>query len=342
MDRFEPLFRRACAIASLHRPHPNPRVGALVVSPEGVILGEGAHVEPGTPHAEPLALAAAGVMAKGATMVVTLEPHAHFGRTPPCTDAIIEAGITRVVVGRRDPNPEVSGKGVDRLKAAGIEILEPSSEAVLRLDPGYFHRWEKGLPRVTLKTASTLDGQTATATGQSRWITSEAARRDVHRLRSESDGVMIGAGTVIQDDPVLDVRIPGFEGKQPRPVIVAGEREIPDRAKIWNRDPVVLSRRPLGKNDEIICEDLEQGLRGLIRLGLFDILAEGGASLNRSLISGGLVAEGVSFIAGAVAGGTGLGVFAGSFGELSSMLRVEIVDVARFGPDLRVRWIPEP
>jgi len=277
-------------------------------------------------------------------VVVTLEPHDHHGRTPPCTEALIAAGVGRVAISRLDPNPEVSGAGVARLRRAGIEVVtDVAPEVGTTVDPGYFHWWGTGLPRVILKTASTLDGQTAAADGTSRWITSEEARQDAHRLRSEVDAVMVGSGTVLSDDPHLDVRLPGYEGHQPRPVLVLGERRLPLGLAVLAREPIVVAPRPAGYHDEIVAPgrrgvDLKSALRALGERGVFDVLVEGGATLAGALWEAGLVSEGVTYIAAAFAGGLGRSMFDRTFSTLSDLRRIDITDVSTVGPDVRIAW----
>ncbi len=339
-------MREAVSLAAAHRPHPNPRVGALVVDDGGTVLASGAHVEPGTPHAERLALDAAGSAADGATLVVTLEPCVHHGRTPPCTDAVIASGVSRVIVGAADPDSRVSGNGIRRLRQAGIEVLEGvEAELVERTDPGYFHHRRTGRSRVVHKAALTLDGQTAAADGTSQWITSDAARRDGHRLRSQMDGVMVGAGTLIGDDPRLSVRLEGYDGPQPRPVIVAGTRPLPAGAAIWLRNPLVLAPVPMDVPGDVVVVpgpggsvDLEAGLRATADAGLLDLLLEGGAALAGAMFARGLVDAGVWYLAGLIAGGVGQGVFDRPFHTLDSARPARITAIHPVGPDLRVDW----
>jgi len=206
------FMRRALDLARRGRgkASPNPMVGAVIVSNDGRIVGEGWHERPGTPHAEPVALAAAGAEARGATLYVTLEPCSHTGRTPPCAPAVIAAVIGRVVAATSDPNPKVDGRGFAALREAGVRVdvgtLAADAE---RLIAGFFKHTRTGLPFVTLKMAASLDGKVAARDGSSRWITGQAARQDVHVARAESDAIMVGAGTVAADDPSLTVRLEG-------------------------------------------------------------------------------------------------------------------------------------
>lgn len=214
--------------------HPNPRVGCVLVR-DGEVVGEGWHVRAGEPHAEVHALRAAGERARGATAYVTLEPCAHHGRTPPCAEALVAAGVARVVAAVADPFPQVAGRGLAQLRAAGIAtevgVLEPEARALNR---GFLSRVERGRPFVALKLAMSLDGRTAMASGESRWITGEAARADVHRLRAEAGAVLSTSETVLADDPELTVRGAGSEGwRQPDRVLLDQRGRIPDGAKVW-------------------------------------------------------------------------------------------------------------
>jgi diaminohydroxyphosphoribosylaminopyrimidine deaminase/5-amino-6-(5-phosphoribosylamino)uracil reductase len=197
------------AVLGLYTAEPNPRVGCVLVR-DGEVVGEGWHQRTGGPHAERLALAMAGERARGATAFVSLEPCCHHGRTPPCTDGLIEAGVTRVVAAMRDPNPLVAGEGLARLRAQGIGVVVGlMEEEARRLNPGFIKRMEQGLPYVRCKLAASLDGRTAMASGESQWITSEAARRDAQFLRARSSAILTGVGTVLADDPALNVRLAG-------------------------------------------------------------------------------------------------------------------------------------
>jgi len=339
---------KALALASAHRPHPNPRVGAVVLSPDGRVVGEGAHRSAGHDHAEVVALAEAGEHARGGTVVVTLEPCDHHGQTPPCTVALIVAGVGRVVVGALDPDPRVSGQGAKRLRAAGIDVeIGLMADEIELADPAYFHHRRTGRPRVTLKAAATLDGQTAAADGDSQWITGPEARQDGHRLRAASDAIMIGAGTLIADDPALDVRLDGYEGAQPRPIIVAGSRPLPGGAQIWGRDPIVVTTKDQGGPGEALVvppgpdglPNLEVTLSSLARMGLLDVLVEGGPSLAGALWQARLVDRGVFYLGGNVAGGLGQPVFASTWPTLSAATPVEIIAVEQLGSDLKVTFL---
>jgi len=346
-ERLREAMGRAIELARSHRPHPNPRVGAVLLDPEGRLISEGAHVAPGRPHAEVVALSAAGSRSRGATMVVTLEPCAHTGRTPPCVDAIVGAGVVRVVVGAVDPDPRVSGAGIRRLRDAGIEVVEHVLSAECEdLDPAYFHHRRTGRPLLTLKTASTLDGQTAAADGTSQWITGPAARRDAHRLRAAADAVVVGAGTLRADDPRLTVRLDGYRGPQPVPVVVAGSAPLPERARLWERDPIIVATEPRERGRTIVVPagpdglpDLEAAVRALAAEGLLDLLIEGGPTLAGALWRRGLIDRGVTYLAARIAGGEGRGIFGGVFSTLGDARAIRLRDVRRVGDDLRVAWV---
>ena len=341
-------MRRALELAAPHRPHPNPRVGAVVLDPDGNVIGEGAHRGPGEPHAEAVALTAAGPGARGGTIIVTLEPCNHFGRTPPCVDAIVQAGVASVVIGAVDPDSRVAGAGTTALRKRGIEVEEGVlAAAVEALDPAYFHHRRTGLPRLTLKAALTLDGQLAASDRSSRWISGEAARADGHRLRAGSDAVLVGSGTVISDDPQLDVRIPDYNRPQPRPIVLVGSRDLPGGARILQRDPLLIAGRSLGITGQVVTVSpgpdgrpvLGEALRAIAGQGYLDVLVEGGAGLASALWKEGLVDRGVFYMAGRIAGGQGLSLFDGPWNTLEDSVEVEIVDVVRLGPDLRVEWV---
>ncbi len=339
---------RAVQLAKAFRPHPNPRVGAVIVDDDGRILGEGAHERPGLPHAEPLAIAAAGTLARGATMYVTLEPCHHQGRTGPCTAAIIEAGLRKVVVGASDPDPKVSGRGLEALRSAGIEVTF-EARGLEDVDPGYFHHRRTGRPRFTLKSALTLDGQVAARDGSSRWITGEEARLDGHRLRADSDAVLVGAGTVFADDPRLDVRVPGYRGPQPRPVVIAGARPLPPDARVLGRGALVIDSGAGSQPGEVVSVppgenggvDLAAAARVMGDLGLVDVLIEGGPTLAGNMWAAGLVDRGVWYFGARLAGGVGRPALAGVFETIEQAASVRIVDVRTVGSDLRVEFVME-
>jgi diaminohydroxyphosphoribosylaminopyrimidine deaminase/5-amino-6-(5-phosphoribosylamino)uracil reductase len=316
------MARAAALATSVHgSTAPNPWVGCVVVTPEGATF-EGATAPPGGPHAEVSALAAAGSGARGATLYSTLEPCAHVGRTPPCTDAIIGSGVTRVVIGIFDPDPLVSGRGVDALTAAGIDVAigVARTEITEDLAPYLKHR-RTGRPWVVLKLAVTLDGRTAAPDGTSRWITGAAARADVHRLRARSDAVLVGAGTVRADDPELTVRLDPPPARQPLRVVLGS---VPAGARVH---PALE-----------LSGDVGDALDELGARGVLQVLIEGGAAVAHDFHAAGLVDRYVVYLAPALMGGDdGRPVFAGSGADtIDALWRGRLVSVERLGDDLRV------
>jgi diaminohydroxyphosphoribosylaminopyrimidine deaminase/5-amino-6-(5-phosphoribosylamino)uracil reductase len=246
---------------------PNPRVGCVIAAGERVV-GEGWHRRAGEPHAEVFALQAAGEAARGATAYVTLEPCCHHGRTPPCADALVAAGIGRVVYAMRDPNPRVDGGGAARLAAAGVAVEGGMLEReALELNRGFASRMTRGRPWVAVKLAASLDGGTALPGGESRWITGEAARADVQRLRARASAVMTGSGTVIADDPRLDVRLPGTE-RQPLRVVLDSRLRTPPGARILAPPGTAL----------ILCSEAEPGRAAALREAGAEVLAVGSSA----------------------------------------------------------------
>lgn len=337
---------RAIELARNQRPHPNPRVGAVIVDASGQVIGEGAHVAPGTDHAEVVALKSASADVTGSTIYVTLEPCSHHGRTPPCADALIGAGISRVVVGLVDPDNKVAGQGLARLRDAGIEVETGTmAEEIEDLDPGYLIHRRLGRSRITLKLALTLDGNVAASDGTSQWITGELARQDSHRLRADSDAVVVGSGTVTVDDPLLSVR--GVDGLQPRPVIVAGRTPLPPTARIWQRSPLIVAGSDYaGPGERVIVAtdidgrvDVTDMARRLGDLGLLDVMVEGGPHLARSLMEAGIIDRFVIYYGAKLAGGTGKAAFAGDFATLADARELDIKSVDVLGDDIRVEYL---
>jgi diaminohydroxyphosphoribosylaminopyrimidine deaminase/5-amino-6-(5-phosphoribosylamino)uracil reductase len=242
-------MRRALALAALAdgRTSPNPLVGAVVLDAAGLLVGEGFHARAGDPHAEVGALMQAGDRARGGTLIVTLEPCCHHGRTPPCTEAVINAGITRVVVAMADPDPRVAGGGIARLRAAGLEVIEAVAEAqALRLNRAFVHRVRTRRPLGILKWAMSLDGRTALPNGRSQWISGPAARAWVHRLRAGCDAVIVGGGTLRADDPLLTSR--GRRDPEPLRVVLSRSLDLPEDAQLWDQAvaPTLVAHGPMG------------------------------------------------------------------------------------------------
>jgi diaminohydroxyphosphoribosylaminopyrimidine deaminase/5-amino-6-(5-phosphoribosylamino)uracil reductase len=304
---------------------PNPWVGAVVVPAGDEPAAEGATQPPGGPHAEMVALQLAGGTARDATLYVTLEPCSHHGRTPPCADAVIAAGVRRVVVGVVDPDPQVAGAGIERLRAAGVDVeVGVSAEEVSASLRPYLAQRRRGRPWVVLKLAATLDGRLAAPDGSSRWITGPAARIDAHRLRAESDAILVGAGTVRTDDPALTVRdVPGRDPLR----VVLGQPPAGARAL-----PALVHDGPLPP----LLEDL--GRRGVVQL-----LVEGGARVAASFHRGGLVDQYALYLAPAFLGGDdGLPMFAGAGAPtMADIWRGRIDGIRRIGPDVRIDLLAE-
>lgn len=343
--RDEDFMKEALRIArnAEGRTSPNPMVGAVIVR-EGRIIAEGWHREAGTSHAEIHALEMAGELSRGATLYVTLEPCAHYGRTGPCAKAVAEAGISRVVIGMEDPNPLVSGKGMSILKDAGIEVKCGVLEDECRSLNRAFLKWiTTGLPFVAVKTAMTLDGKIATAAGKSQWITNEASRRRVHELRDRFDGILAGIGTVLSDDPSLTTRLPDGSGRNPVRIIADSMGRTPLKSRILHDGQattviVVTEMAPRERVDalrdagaEIMVSgkgprvDFSLMMKQLGERELVSILVEGGGTVNFSLFKEGLVDQVYSFIAPKLVGGrTALSPVEGDgFGELSEAVVLE-------------------
>lgn len=312
------LARRAVG-----RTRPNPPVGAILVT-RGAVVGRGYTQPPGQAHAEVGALRDAGVRARGATLYVTLEPCAHHGRTPPCTDAVIAAGVRRVVIGTRDPNPRVPGNGSKRLRAAGIEVTSGVLQAQCdELIAAFRKHVTTGRPLVTLKLAASLDGRIATSTGDSRWISGADSRRYVHRLRAEHDAILVGAETIIRDDPELTCRLRG--GRNPLRVILDGRLRLPLRARVLTNTasaatlvitsrqaPAAKSRKVQAHGAELLSVAVKAGripiARVMQELGkrhIMSVLIEGGATVAAAALAAGVVDRMLIFFAPKLIGGDG-------------------------------------
>ena len=337
---------------------PNPRVGCVIAAGQRV-LGEGHHERAGGPHAEIVALAAAREPVRGATAYVTLEPCSHHGRTPPCADALIEAGIGRVVYAVSDPNPRVNGGGAQRLRAAGVEVegglLEQAARA---LNPGFLSRMERGRPWLRLKLAASLDGRTALAGGDSRWITGPAARADVQRLRARASVVLTGAGTVRRDDPRLDLRLAGAP-RQPLRVILDSGLATPPTARVLAPPGQALlfgagtpdaqrvaALEAAGARVETLPEgsggvDLAAAMSRLAALEANEVHVECGPTLAGSLWQAGLVDEIVLYVAPLLLGSGARDLVAlGPLQDMRDRGELDIADVRRVGPDLRLTLRP--
>lgn len=313
--------------------HPNPRVGCVLLSTDGSTLAEGHHRGAGTPHAEADALAAAGERARGATAVVTLEPCAHTGRTPPCADALVDAGVARVVFAQADPSTAAAG-GSERLHAAGVSVESGlMSDEAVRLNPYWTFAVTRGRPFVTWKFAATLDGRSAASDGSSRWITSVAARRDVHRLRAECDAVVVGTGTVLTDDPQLTVRPDGAPlpaDRQPLRVVV-GRSEIPARARVLDESAPSVQLR---------THDVAETLADLHRRERRHVWLEGGPTLAGAFWRTGLVDEVVAYLAPVLLGSGRHALGDSGVSTIDDALRLRVSDLSVVGEDLRLTAVP--
>ncbi len=359
--RWAPLMRQALELAEQGRygASPNPMVGAVLLARGGEVAATGAHLACGGPHAEVAALAAGAAQALGGTLVVTLEPCAHQGRTPPCVDAILAAGVARVVIGTRDPNPAVDGRGVEALRAAGVEVVEGVEEEACRAANRRFFHWiATGRPFVTLKMAMTLDGKLAARGGRSRWITSEASRREGYALREEFDALLVGVNTVLADDPRLTRRL----GLNPNPHLVrvvldTSLRTSPECALLGNdpgdvtffcgEDAPVERRRELEGRGATVVEiggdergrcELRQALRWLGSHQVSSLLVEGGGEVHWSFLHEALAQRVRAFVAPLVLGGREAtpSVGGAGFGSPQEAVKLRFVEVRRLDGDLVV------
>ncbi len=336
----------------LNTTSPNPRVGCVLVK-DGIVIGEGWHERAGELHAEPIALHAAGERARGATAYVTLEPCSHFGRTPPCADALIAAGVAHVVIAMQDPNPLVSGKGVAKLRDSGIVVETGLMEASAReLNLGFVSRMTRGIPWVRSKIAASLDGRTALANGVSQWITGPAARQDVQRLRARSCAVLTGIGTVLADDPQLNVRDSEVV-RQPLRVVLDSHLQISSSSRILQGGPVLIYAaipdlakitvlEQLGAQVVVLPNpdaqvDLPAMLGDLAWRGINEVLVEAGAMLNGGLLQAGLVDELLLYLAPQLLGDQARGMAAlGNLMALDQRIELQWQDVRQVGGDLRL------
>ncbi len=353
----EKMMKRAIVLArrGVGNTTPNPPVGCVIVR-DGEIVGSGWHRKAGTPHAEVHALREAGEQARGADLFVTLEPCSHFGRTPPCADAVIAAGVGRVYAGTVDPNPRVAGMGIQKLRAAGITVRSGILESECRRLIGPFIRqMAAGLPLVTVKSALTLDGCTATATGDSKWITGEQARRHVHLLRAQHDALMVGVETVLADDPQLTCRLPRG-ARDPLRVVVDSRLRTPLDAQIFRVRSTATTLVATCEQDEerltpyrelgaelMVCReadgrvDLADLLAKLGARGIQSLLVESGGVLAGALLRQELIDRLVLFYGAKLVGGVGRSPFAGSGVEkMSQAIPLQEMQFRRFGDDLMV------
>lgn len=344
----------------LYSTHPNPRVGCVVVA-DGELVGEGWHVRAGEPHAEVHALRQAGDRARGATAYVTLEPCSHHGRTPPCAEALVEAGVARVVAAMQDPNPQVAGRGLERLRSVGIEVDSGVLEAEAReLNHGFIKRMERGLPYVRAKLAMSLDGRTAMASGESQWITGPAARAEVQRLRARSSVVLTGADTVLMDSARLTVRAAelGLDDemtslallRSPLRVLIDGRLRVPLDASFFQAGPALVVSSANGRFEDyrasghelltLASPDGRVDLRGLLRelasRGVNEVLLESGPRLAGAFAALGLVDEYQIFVAAKFLGSTARPLLDLPLDRMSEARDLRIVDIRAVGDDWKI------
>lgn len=341
----------------LYTTDPNPRVGCVLVR-DGEIVGEGWHEVAGSPHAEINALNQAGEKAQGATAYISLEPCSHHGKTPPCSEALIAAGVKRVVAAMKDPNPLVAGEGMKQLAAAGVKVASGLLQAQAeRLNPGFIQRMRSGRPFVRCKLAMSLDGRTAMASGESKWITGEAARNDVHRLRARSSAIITGIGTVLADDPSLDVRLPDYEGEihQPLRVVLDPHLSMPTDARMFSlpgRKLIITAtdeedvREQLERDDDVEVVYMRNGHDSIDLHALMDLLAEleinevlleTGATLSGAVLKAGLIDELVIYMAPKLMGDNARGLFRlPGLDSMGQAIELDISDVRAVGRDWRI------
>lgn len=355
---------------AMGRTSPNPMVGAVVVK-NNLILGQGYHAKAGTPHAEIHALREAGEEAKGATLYVTLEPCSHYGRTPPCTKAIIEAGISRVVAAMADPNPLVAGRGFEQLREAGIQVeYGLMEEEARRLNEVFIKYISTRKPFVVMKTAMTLDGKIAATTGDSKWVTGEEARLMVHRLRDRYDAIMVGIGTVLADDPALTTRLPVAKGRDPIRVIVDSQARLPLESRVVTQllkrsvtdktinpslAPTIIATTSLAPQEKLKAlekagawimkipakdgrVDLVKLMEQLAEEDITGILLEGGSQLNASALETGIVDKVISFIAPKIIGGQEAPGPVGGVGiaKMNQAIKLRNITLGQIGQDIIV------
>ncbi|MFZ3170636.1 MAG: bifunctional diaminohydroxyphosphoribosylaminopyrimidine deaminase/5-amino-6-(5-phosphoribosylamino)uracil reductase RibD [Carboxydocellales bacterium] len=361
------FMRLALELAAMGkgRTNPNPMVGAIVVK-EGKIVGEGYHQKAGTPHAEVHALKAAGLDAKGATIYVTLEPCSHHGRTPPCTEAIIKAGITKVVAAMTDPNPLVAGRGLEKLRRAGLEVVLGVLETEARqLNEVFLSYITSRQPFVLMKSAMTLDGKISTRSGHSRWVTGQKARAYVHELRDEYDSILVGIGTVLADDPALTTRLEDKAGKDPVRIVVDSEGRLPLDAKVLTQKsdaPTIVAVTPRALEEKLaqlqaagaeilVTREDSKGMVDLTHLmellgqrEIASVMVEGGAQINAAALTAGVVDKVAMFIAPKLIGGQQAPGPVGGIGieTMEEALSLENVRVRQLGQDILIEgYIPK-
>jgi len=347
-------MRRAIELArqGQYSTKPNPNVGCVIVK-DGVIAGEGFHPKAGQPHAEVFAMRQAGDQVRGATAYVTVEPCAHYGRTPPCAKGLVEAGVAKVIVACPDPNPLVAGKGMQILKDAGIEVeVGICEDEAHPLNDGFLKAMATGMPYVRLKIASSLDGRTAMASGESKWITGVEARQDVQHWRAISGAVITGIETVLADDCQLNVRsLNGVDDissiVQPKRIILDRQGRLPLTTKILENPKTVMVMGPYRQEladlgvIQLEIQPLKVLLQQLVQQHqIYDVLVEAGATLSTAFLQAGLVDELISYVAPTLLGQTARSMFNAEFSRMAEQLRFKLQDVTRLGDDVRFRLIP--
>ena len=334
---------------------PNPRVGCVIVSDSGEVIGQGYHRKAGEGHAEVNALAdAEGSELKGATVYVTLEPCSHHGKTGPCAEALINANVARVVFGMEDPNPAVSGRGFALLREAGISVEGPVEEqAVFDLNIGFVKRMREGLPYVRVKSAMSLDGRTAMASGESKWITGPKARADVQQIRARSCAIITGVDSVIHDDPSLTVRL-GEKDRQPLRIVMDTKARCPKQAEVLGQPGRTIiaigesTPQPDDGREYWVCSERDGRvdpaalLRRLAAEGCNEVLVETGATLAGSFVGLGLVDEYIVYIAAKLMGSSARPLFDIPIRTMSAELPLTITDIRAVGDDWKITAIPDP
>ena len=338
------------------RTSPNPMVGAVLVK-DGVAVGEGYHAKAGEAHGEIVALREAGAEARGATLYLNLEPCAHFGKTPPCAPEVIEAGVRGVVIGMEDPNPLVKGKGIEILRKAGLEVKVGILEKECRMLNEVFCKYIlKKEPFVILKVAATLDGKTATRNGDSKWISGEASRRLVHRLRNQVDGVLVGIGTILRDDPLLTARVRG--GRDPHRIVLDSRLKTPEEARIIRTSPskAIIAATALAPKHKIErfekrgvrififdskegMVDLKSCVSRLGEIGITSLLVEGGSQVNGSFLDEGLIDKLLLFLSPKLMGDPQApGIFGGrGISNLQEAIALKEMKTKKIGEDMLIQ-----
>lgn len=350
-------MQKAIELAKLgqYSTRPNPNVGCVIVK-DGQLIGQGFHPKAGQPHAEVFAMREAGDLARGATAYVTLEPCAHFGRTPPCAKGLVEAGVAKVVVACADPNPLVAGKGIQILKDAGIDVVTDVCTAQAEMqNKGFLKAMATGMPYVRLKVASSLDGRTAMASGESKWITGAESRQDVQHWRAISGAVITGIETILADDPLLNVRalydvdlnpINIENIVQPKRIILDRQGRLPLTANILKQPDSVMVMGPFRQElaelsvVQLEVQSLNDLLRTLTDFQIYDVLVEAGATLSTAFLQEHLVDELISYVAPTFLGQSARAMFNAEFDSMAQQLRFKLQDVHQFGDDIRLRLLP--